>query len=112
MPDAIPEIHTYKGYHIYFWSHEGEPLEPIHVHISKGRPIENSTKYWLNSDGTITLDSNDSHIPLKELRKIEGIIRQYYDDIVKRWEDYFKTKAQYHDDALGDGDISDGFGGR
>ncbi|MBR0350554.1 MAG: DUF4160 domain-containing protein [Clostridia bacterium] len=30
---------------MYFWSNENE--EPIHVHISKGIPVSNSTKIWL-----------------------------------------------------------------
>ncbi len=27
MPDIVEKAY---GYHIYFWSNEGEPLEPIH----------------------------------------------------------------------------------
>lgn len=32
------------GYKVYFWSNENN--EPIHVHISKGKPQGNSTKGW------------------------------------------------------------------
>ena len=48
MPDALAKAY---GYHIYFWSNEGEPLEPIHIHISK-TPHPNATKYWILRDGS------------------------------------------------------------
>lgn len=32
----MPNIFSTLGYHIYFWSNENN--EPIHVHVSKGRP--------------------------------------------------------------------------
>lgn len=49
MPDALEKAY---GYHIYFWSNENEPLEPLHIHISK-TPHPNVTKYWILSDGSL-----------------------------------------------------------
>ena len=49
MPDALEKAY---GYHIYFWSNENEPLEPLHIHISK-TPHPNATKYWILSDGSM-----------------------------------------------------------
>ena len=43
MPEIVPKVY---GYHIYFWSNEGEPVEPIHFHISK-EPHKNATKVTL-----------------------------------------------------------------
>lgn len=37
------------GYKIYFWSNEN--CEPIYIHISKGIPVENSTKIWITKNG-------------------------------------------------------------
>jgi hypothetical protein len=44
----MPNFITIFGYNIYFWSNENKPLEPVHVHISKGNPTSNATKYWIN----------------------------------------------------------------
>lgn len=96
MPDAIPDIHKYRGYSIYFWSNENNPLEPVHVHISKGKPNANSTKYWINNDGTIELENNNSEIPLKDLQKIEKLIKGKVKDIINTWENYFKEPAKFH----------------
>ena len=56
MPDALEKAY---GYHIYFWSNENEPLEPLHIHISK-TPHPNATKYWILSDGSLLLENNKS----------------------------------------------------
>ncbi len=66
MPAALEK---YSGYHIYFWSNEGDPLEPIHVHISK-KPHPNATKYWIMSDGTLQQENNNDNIPANDLKKV------------------------------------------
>lgn len=40
----MPQIFSIGSYIIYFCSNEGEPLEPVHVHISKSHPEKNATK--------------------------------------------------------------------
>lgn len=66
MPDTLEKAY---GYHIYFWSNEGEPLEPVHIHISK-TPHPNATKYWLLQDGTLLQENNNDNIPENELKRI------------------------------------------
>ena len=95
----MPEFMRIFSYHIYFWSNENKPLEPIHVHISEGTPHSDATKYWINSDGTITQDNNNSRIPQKDLKRIEKTITTYTQDIVKMWEEYFKQPATYKDQS-------------
>ena len=70
MPDALAKAY---GYHIYFWSNEGEPLEPIHIHISK-TPHPNATKYWILRDGTLAEDNNNDNIPANDLKKLLNYI--------------------------------------
>ena len=41
----------FLGYTFYFYSNENG--EPIHIHVSKGRPSENSAKFWIKRDGVI-----------------------------------------------------------
>ena len=40
----MPRIFKIGGYLVYFWSNENSPLEPVHVHVSKGIPSEGTTK--------------------------------------------------------------------
>lgn len=47
----MPQIFRIGEYWVYFWTNENEPLEPVHVHISKGRPAGNATKVWITRRG-------------------------------------------------------------
>ena len=51
----MPQIFRIGSYWVYFWSNEGKPQEPIHVHISQGSPQANATKVWITSAGKCLL---------------------------------------------------------
>jgi hypothetical protein len=40
----MPQIFKIAGYVVFFWANEGDPLEPVHVHICSGVPTSNATK--------------------------------------------------------------------
>lgn len=75
------------GYSVYFWSNENN--EPIHIHISKGKPIGNSTKIWLTKGGGCIIANNKSNIPINDLKKIQKIINDNYFLILAKWKNYF-----------------------
>ena len=83
---SLPSLLRYLGYHIYFWTNENN--EPIHVHISKGRPRSNATKFWLTESGSAYCDKNVSRIDKNDLRKVERYIIANWGFIVNSW---FKT---------------------
>lgn len=51
----MPRIFKIGGYLVYFWSNENSPLEPVHVHVSKGIPSEGTTKIWITRSGKRSL---------------------------------------------------------
>lgn len=85
----MPQILRVGPYSIYFWSNEGDPLEPIHVHISEGRANALSTKIWITSTGKTVLCNNNSKIPEKILRKLMRIVEANSEDIVEEWLELF-----------------------
>lgn len=60
----MPQIFRIGSYIIYFWSNEGNPLEPVHVHIVEGQASANATKVWITSSGKALLCNNNSRIPI------------------------------------------------
>lgn len=38
----MPQIFKIGSYWVYFWANENKPIEPIHVHIAEGKPVENN----------------------------------------------------------------------
>ena len=41
----MPVIFRYKGFRFFFYSNEGNPREPVHVHV---RSSEGEAKFWMH----------------------------------------------------------------
>ena len=91
----MPQIFKVGSYWIYFWSNENDPLEPIHVHVALGKPVEGATKIWITSTGKCYLANNNSNIPLKVLKNIMRIIEARSEEIISKWKDYFGKVTYY-----------------
>jgi len=59
----MPLIFKIGAYWVFFWTNESLPLEPVHVHVSIGAPMENATKIWITRRGKCLLCHNRSKIP-------------------------------------------------
>lgn len=87
----MPQIFKIGPYLIYFWANEGNPLEPIHVHIAEGKPVENATKLWITQSGKCLLqNNNNSHIPDKRLKLLIRIIEANSEEIINKWKAFFE----------------------
>ena len=76
LPKPLLDFMSYK---FYFWSNENN--EPIHIHVSKGKQIENATKFWISRD-SIELVHNKSNIPNSDLKKIQKYLWANRDTII------------------------------
>ena len=59
----MPQVFKLGSYWVYFWTNENNPTEPIHVHISEGKPVPHATKVWITKDGKCSLANNNSKLP-------------------------------------------------
>ena len=84
----MPSIFEICGYKIYIWSNENN--EPIHVHVSKGKPTQNSTKIWLTKSGGCILSNNNSKIPNNDLNVLLDAITSNYFFIVSYWKKFYE----------------------
>ena len=91
----MTQIFRIGSYWVYFWPNENDPLEPVHVHVSEGRPIADGTKIWITSAGKCLVANNNSHISEKILRNIVRIIEARSEEIIKKWEDFFGKSEFY-----------------
>jgi len=91
----MPQIFKVGSYVIYFWSNEGEPLEPVHVHIMEGVPSGNATKVWITKSGNCLLCNNNSKIQNRTLRNIMDIIEARSYEIIQKWRDFY-GEIQYY----------------
>jgi len=91
----MPQVFKIGNYWVYFWSNENEPLEPIHVHVSEGRPKANGTKIWITAAGKSFVANNNSAIPEKILKNIVRIIEARSDEIIDKWKKFFGEVRYY-----------------
>lgn len=90
----MPNLLTFSGYKLYFWANENN--EPIHVHVSVGKPTPNSTKFWLTQDGGCFVASNESRIPKKVLNELGDLISANYDYICQKWTTFFGEQPTFY----------------
>ena len=79
----MPVILRFKGHVFFFYSNEGNPLEPAHIHV---RNAESEAKFWLEPD--ISLARNDG-FNSKELKEIFVIVETHRTQFTEAWYDYF-----------------------
>ena len=92
----MPQLLRFGPYRIYFWSNEGLPLEPIHVHISNGIPNAEATKVWITQNKrALIANPNDKRISAKVLNRLVEMIEAQSDDIISAWIERFGEISYY-----------------
>ncbi len=79
----MPQVFTLDGFRFFFFSNEGDPREPLHIHVRKGR---NLAKFWIYPEVFLA----DSYgFSAKELNIIRKIIDNRKIEIEEAWNDHF-----------------------
>jgi len=84
MPKALID---YMGYSFFFWSNEND--KPVHIRVSKGSPSDNSSKFWITSEG-VKMEHNKASIKNNDLKKIIKYINLNKEAILYQWFLHFK----------------------
>lgn len=79
----MPKVFEWQGYKFFFFSNEGEPLEPCHIHVRKG---ESTAKFWIIPNISL---SRSYKINAAQLKKIEKVILERKAEIEEKWNEYF-----------------------
>jgi hypothetical protein len=79
----MPLVFRYKGFRFFFYSNEGSPREPVHVHVRAG---ESEAKIWLTPQVQVADSFGFDAATLRELVKVAQDNRAL---IERAWHDYF-----------------------
>lgn len=79
----MPVVFRRNGYRFHFYSNEGDPREPQHIHVLKDGI---DAKFWLWPD--VVVAYNDGY-SARVLRELTGIIEQHRDQIAAAWDEHF-----------------------
>jgi hypothetical protein len=73
----------YKGFRFFFYSNEGSPREPPHVHV---RSAEGEAKIWLRPEVRV---AGSTGFDAAQLRELTGVALPQRDAIEEAWHEHF-----------------------
>jgi hypothetical protein len=79
----MPTIFRYRGFRFFFYSNEGSPREPLHVHVL-GEGGE--AKFWLNPEVRVAVSDG---LSAKTLRELSAVVKQNEALIERAWNEHF-----------------------
>jgi hypothetical protein len=79
----VPTVFRRSGYRFFFFSNEGDPREPLHVHVRRGG---NEAKFWLVPEVAV---ADSFGFTASELNALLRIVREERPQIVRVWNGYF-----------------------
>ena len=91
----MPQVFKIGSFWVYFWANENKPLEPIHVHVSKGKPTANATKFWITKSGKCLLANNNSDYDSRTLNYLSKAIEANIDIVTEKWNNFFGEISYY-----------------
>jgi hypothetical protein len=80
----MPVVFRYKGYRFFFYSNEGDPLEPLHIHVRKAEAV---AKIWLEPEATL---AESYALNSSELKELVEVARKNKEQIERYWNEYFR----------------------
>ena len=79
----MPVVFRERGFKFFFYSNEGNPSEPAHIHVEKD---EVEAKFWLKPQVRVAYnDGYDARI----LRVLLEIVEANKDRIERAWDEFF-----------------------
>jgi hypothetical protein len=79
----MPTIFRHNGFRFFFYSNEGNPREPVHIH-AMGDGGE--AKFWLSTDVTV---AESQGLNARTLRNLASVVEGQREMIERAWHDYF-----------------------
>jgi hypothetical protein len=79
----MPVVFREQGFRFFFYSNEGTPREPVHIHVEKDH-VE--AKFWLYPG--VRVAYNDGY-DARALRELLGIVEANRDRIERAWNEFF-----------------------
>jgi Domain of unknown function (DUF4160) len=79
----MPTVFVEDGFRFFFYSNEGSPREPVHVHVEKGG---SEAKFWLRPE--VNVAYNDGY-DARKLRRIVVMVEANRERIERAWDEFF-----------------------
>ena len=79
----MPVVFRWNGFRFHFFSNEGDPLEPVHIHVVKD---DADAKFWLFPEVEVAYNRGFGAKVLRELREV---VEERRAEIEEAWNEHF-----------------------
>lgn len=79
----MPLVFRWNGYRFHFFSNEGDPREPVHVHVTRD---DADAKFWLLPNVEVAYNHGFN---ARTLGMLQRVVEARRDEIVEAWHDHF-----------------------
>lgn len=79
----MPKVFDWNGYRFHFFANEGDPLEPVHVHVSQAGA---KAKFWLTPEVELAYNRG---FDARTIKRLQEVVEQRRNEIEERWNDFF-----------------------
>lgn len=79
----MPTVLRDGGCRFFFYSDEGDPREPPHIHVRQG---EDEAKFWLQPN--VSMAYNEG-FDARTLNRLQKLVELHRDELERAWHEYF-----------------------
>jgi hypothetical protein len=79
----MPVVFRERGFRFHFYANEGDPREPVHIHVAKPG---SDAKFWLYPE--VELAYNRGY-DAKTIRRLRDIVIAHREIIEETWDEFF-----------------------
>lgn len=79
----MPTVFRAGGFRFFFYSNEGDPREPAHIHAERGG---SEAKFWINPDVRV---AHNEGFNAKALRELADLVEVNRGRIEEAWGEFF-----------------------
>lgn len=79
----MPKLLDWNGWRFFFYSREGMPLEPPHIHVREDR---SEAKFWLTPVVSV---ADDRRMDARTLKMLFSVVEEHRDEFEERWHEFF-----------------------
>lgn len=79
----MPVVFRIEGFRFHFYSDEGNPLEPVHIHAARAGA---DAKFWLFPGVSLAYNRG---FDARTIRRLMSIVEEHINEIEEAWHGHF-----------------------
>lgn len=79
----MPTVFRQDGFRFFFYSNEGDPREPVHIHVMRAGA---EAKFWLAPEVTLAASTG---FDARSLRRLAEMVAARREEIERAWHEHF-----------------------